>query len=287
MTVAAIALAIVVVYAKSLRWSVLVRAAIAAFEPHVVPLDRFSGLALVPVVLVGQLVNTGIPFRLGELVRIEALAARGVSRLAAASTVVVEKLCDGVALVVFAAVLSLVVPLPPWLNQNAFVLSTAGAILLVAGALTIRPILRMLARRADRVSRVVGAVTTSLLALRSPRVAILVFALTLASWIVGLVVNYFALRACGISPTTGLLLLVTVGGYSAGLLPGRPGRLGIFQYICVLAAEAFGVDPTVALTFAAVEYVAVVVVPSGLGGLSILGGIVNRGHSQSIGGSNP
>jgi uncharacterized membrane protein YbhN (UPF0104 family) len=283
MTVAAILLAVIVVYLKSVRWSILVRSAVVAMSQKVAHPDRLGGLSLVPIVLVGQLVNNGLPFRVGELVRIEALAARGVSRLAGASTVIVEKLCDGVALVLFTAVLSLVVPLPPWLNRNGILIGIAGAVVLVVGAFAIRPILRLIARRTDRVGRVVAAVTTSLVALRAPAVAIRVSTWTLLSWIVGLLVNYAALRACGITATTGMVLLVTVAGYAGGLLPGPPGRLGVFQYICVLAAEAFGVDPTTALVFAAVEYLAVVVIPSALGGLSLLGGVVDRGDSKLVG----
>jgi hypothetical protein len=76
---------------------------------------------------------------------------------------------------------------------------------------------------------------------------------------------------------------VTVGGYAGGLLPAPPGRLGVFQAICIAAAVAFGVDSASAFVFANVEYVAVVVVPSALGGLSLLGGLVDRSDPTSIG----
>ncbi|HLZ09465.1 MAG TPA: lysylphosphatidylglycerol synthase transmembrane domain-containing protein, partial [Chloroflexota bacterium] len=235
--------------------------------------------------LVGQLVNNGLPLRLGELVRIEALAARGVSRLAAASTIVVEKLGDGVALVLFAAILSLVVPFPPWLNRNGIVLGLIGAVVLVAGTLTIRPLMRLVDRRTDRVARVLSAVTTGLLTLRAPRVAVPVFVWTIAAWIVGLIVNYAALSACGIAPTTGLVVLVTVAGYAGGLLPAPPGRIGVFQVICAQAAISFGVDHAAAFVFANVEWVAVVVVPSALGGVSLLAGVVDRGNVRSLDGA--
>jgi uncharacterized membrane protein YbhN (UPF0104 family) len=274
---------LIVVYTKAERWSILVRSAVASMDQGAARTDRLSGWSLTPIVLAGQLINNGLPLRIGELVRIEALAARGVSRLAAASTVVVEKLCDGVALVLFAAILSLVVPLPAWLNRNGILVGLAGAVVLVIGAFAARPVLRQVRRRWARVGRVIGAVTTSLVALRVPSVAAGVSIWTLAGWIVGLLVNYAALLACGIAPTTGMVILVTLGGYLGGLLPAPPGRFGIFQAVCIAAVEAFGVKSTPAFVFAIIEYIAVVVVPSALGGASLLWTAVDRGEPKTSG----
>ena len=283
LTVAAIILALIVVYAKSERWSILVRSAVASTGQKDQRLDRLGGISLLPVVLIGQLVNNGLPFRVGELVRIESLAVRGVARLIGASTVVVEKLCDGVALVLFSAILSFVVPLPPWLNRNGILVGIGSAVILISGALTIRRILGFISRRTDRVERIVAAVTTSLIAIRSPAIAGRVMAWTLVSWIIGFLVNYAALLACGITPTAGMILLVTVAGYVGAVLPAPPGRFGVFQAICIAAVKAFGVGSTPAFVFAIVEYVAVVVAPSVVGGVCLLWTAFGRGDARTQG----
>jgi len=82
---------------------------------------------------IGQLANSVLPLRLGELSRAYLLGEReGVSKALALATAVVEKAMDSVKLLLLMAALAPWVPLPPWLRRSSLILSAALATGLVA-----------------------------------------------------------------------------------------------------------------------------------------------------------
>jgi uncharacterized protein (TIRG00374 family) len=93
--------------AKALRWGLL-------FYPSHRGL-RFS--ALLSALLVGQMANSLLPARLGDLARVYLIGeAEGPHKLFALGTVVVEKLLDGLMLLLLLGLLFLAMPLPDWLR---------------------------------------------------------------------------------------------------------------------------------------------------------------------------
>ena len=85
---------------RTLRWKIILS-----------PIGDFRFARLWPVVLVGYASNNVLPVRLGELVRAYFLNIReGVSKTTALATILIERVSDGMALLLLVGVVSLFIP---------------------------------------------------------------------------------------------------------------------------------------------------------------------------------
>lgn len=239
------------------------------FAPHH---RRLSWASLTGAILVGQTANIVIPARVGEIVRIYLFGSRErVSKTSVTATIVVERVLD---LAVFAmAVLLLLVnvSLPPWMSRSGIVFMVmSGGLLLGTVGLTFwsEELLRLVERFAMRLPdkwgirfvKLAEAAISGLRALREWRSALAVWMLSAAVLFGSIATNYILFVAMGFDiPAVGALLLTVV--LRIGVAPpSLPGRLGLFQYLVVLALGMFGLDRTSALSYSLVLY-GVAVVP--------------------------
>ena len=96
-----IALYLVSVFFRTVRWQILLR------HMGTVPVRR-----LYPVVVVGYMANNLLPMRMGELVRSYYLGQReGISKTSALATIFVERVLDAIVLLFFIALVGLLFPL--------------------------------------------------------------------------------------------------------------------------------------------------------------------------------
>lgn len=215
--------------------------------------------------------------------RVEGGAGTGSSVALGAGVLVAEKLLDGAMLVLAVGLLALLGGLPAWLNALALLLVAAGG-----GALVLAALLRARGTEGGvsagelaplraasplwEVPRPLGGlghqlrlVEAGLSAWLTPRGAAEVGLLSLLAWGLGGAVNWVALRSLGLAPDLGPALAVLVALYGGAVLPSLPGRLGVFQYLCVLALLPYGVGLEQALAFSVVLYAAVYLPPLALG----------------------
>ena len=89
------------------------------------------------------------------------------------------------------------------------------------------------------------------------------------SWGTALFIIQFVLLALGIHlPLTASLLTLVV--LQAGIsLPSIPGRIGVFEYICVLTLAVFGIGQSAAFTYGVLLHSIVFIPPMLLGWLFI------------------
>jgi uncharacterized protein (TIRG00374 family) len=222
--------------------------------------------------------NWLIPARLGEDLKVGLATAELRGRVAASrgagqslGVLVVEKMLDGLALVLAIGVLLLLGGPPGWLNRlgAALGLGTIFAFALVLLALA-RPggrcwidyqSRRLAPSLHARVRPIAASFAEGLLALREDRALPGVLLATLAAWVIGLGVNWAAGMSIGldlgIAPSLGVLIAL----YGGAVLPSLPTRLGVFQYTCVLALAPFGVGSGQALAYSLALYVAVYLLP--------------------------
>ena len=237
--------------------------------------------AVLGAVLIAQTANIVIPARIGELTRIYLLGRReGVSKIRVTATIVVEKVAD---LAVFAVSIVLVLvgmTLPEWMTQSGMALvTTASVVLLTTLLLTFRgtALLRLLeiagrrlpARWGSRLVQVAETALSGLRSLRGWRSAPLVWLLSIAILVVSVTTNYLVFLAMRLAlpPVAALLLMIVL---RIGVAPpSLPGRLGLFQYLIVLALAIFDVDRTAALSYSFALY-AIAVVPVLIAGVTWL-----------------
>src|SRR5579884_4025466 len=104
---------------RTIRWGRILR-----------PTRQLSFRALLPVLFIGFMANNLLPARIGELVRAYALGQKtGLSKSFGLATILVERLCDGITLIVALVLVALLFPLPAWGRQAGFV---AGGIFVAA-----------------------------------------------------------------------------------------------------------------------------------------------------------
>jgi len=284
---AAIGVSAATVVTKGLRWSALYP---AWARPD--PVRAISGVAA------GQVANWAVPWRLGELLRVGLVAlpnvdARRRSFAAGAGVLLAEKGLDGVMLLATVALLVAVSGVPTWLSVTAVVVTLfgcAGGLALVVGlrrgstprwfeALTARLTGRLPPGFAGLIDDAAG-IREGLSSWLSARFGIEVIGWSALSWGLGAVVNWVVFISVGINPVpaAGAALAVLAAVYGAAVIPTIPGRLGVFQYACVLALGPFGVQVEQALVFSVGLYLAVYVPPLVVGLASML---VSRGALPS------
>jgi uncharacterized protein (TIRG00374 family) len=231
--------------------------------------------------LLGQFLNSVLPFRAGDAARIVALRSfGGPSRVETAGTVVLERVFDVLALLLLLFVTLPWLPEVTWIRAAgllAVVLTVAlaaGAIVLrVYGERAVRVVLAPLARlpflSAGRVEAAVRNLTEGVIVLRNTRLGLFAFSLTIVSWIV-LGMSFWLLTigfGFELSPLAGLLIVIAIG--LSHLLPSAPAAVGVFEAAAIVALAAYGVPQAPALSYALVAH-ALNVLPFVIAGLFVL-----------------
>lgn len=256
---AAVAVFLLSVVLIAWRWGFLLRAV------ETVPLGY-----LTKVVMIGYMGNNVYPFRTGEVLRVVLLQHRYHIPIAkSATTVIVERVFDGLVMLSFIIVALLFVPIAN--PQIQTMIQIASVVFLGAVAvffvLAFRPgLMRAALRLVERflpgklaafADHVGEGILSGLEGLRSPKdLAGAVFA-SFASWMVHAVSYWMVAAAFGLQLGYPVMLLAVGMVNLAGLIPASPGQIGIFEYFGGLALTAVGVAPEQAKAFALVTHVVV------------------------------
>jgi hypothetical protein len=221
---------------------------------------------LAAAILIGQTANVLIPARLGEVARMYLVGTRErVSKTRVAATIVVEKVTDLVVFAVCIGYLLLAMSLPHAMRRSGIVMGATAALLAVVilvlsfrGAALLRLVERIARHFPDRWSaRLVAFADAALSGLRSLhdwKAGLAIWMLSVTVLFFSILVNYVLFASVGISlpPVAAVFLTAVLRVGEAP--PSLPGKIGLFQYLVILALAAFGVGRTVALTYAFVLY---------------------------------
>ena len=223
------------------------------------------------VLSVGVMMNAFLPARLGDFARVYLMGeAETDSKVYVLGTVVMEKVADLLFLLLSLMLLLWKVASPEWLAGSARGMALVLAILV--------PSLVLLAwqrdfflRMVERTSRFVPSVwrewlvrqtrsgLASLDVVHRPRLLIGVFGCSLVAWILSVLTNYLVFLALELALPVWASLLVLVVLQVGIAVPSSPGRIGVFQYLVILALSIFAVDKNVALGYSIVLYLVIYV----------------------------
>jgi uncharacterized protein (TIRG00374 family) len=233
------------------------------------------------VLLIGQMGNSLLPGRVGEVARAALIGPQTDGGFTAVlGTIVVEKTLDAVMGLAVLLGLVLWVPLPSWLSQAFVVLGIVTSVLLIVLSLaaTQRERAERVAKGSNRsapasgqarMARILSGLALGLSLFRRPATACLALALSVGVWSLAALTNVVTLAALDIHVPVWSTWLVLVTGYVATFLPTIPAQVGLFEYACVLALTSAGVDPEPALAFGLVLHLLVFVPPAVLGPISM------------------
>jgi hypothetical protein len=242
---------------RSLRWQLLLR-----------PMAQVALRRCAAYLTIGYFANTLLPARLGDLARAY-LAGQtfGIGRLAVLGTIVVERLADGLFILLAVAVLGVSLAGGASLAWTALWLALVGAIggagLVVAivwvrssGGGVYRGRLRSLLERV-----LVGAA-----AVRTPGGFVRVTALTVAAFASAVAMFALIARAAGVDLSIAQCALAMGGLALSTTIPAAPGSIGTYEFVGLTILVALGLPAETALAIVVLVHI-VATLPLALAGL--------------------
>ena len=263
-------------HARSIRWRFLLA-----------PFADTAPARLYPVVLVGYTANTLLPMRVGEVARSYYLSTREpVAGSTALATIVVERVLDGLTILLLLLLGALFLPLsqltehigaavslPPVLVPLAALPFVAGLALIVWAAVrpgTFLGLGRLLTRRAPHRFRSAATGLTERFiqgfeGLHRPGRLAGALLRSLPVWLAEVAVYYLVALGFGLDGHFGghrlllpAVLVVVALSNLATALPSSQGSVGPFEFFAVLALVYLGVDSSLASAYALVLHAALI-----------------------------
>lgn len=259
----AIALALASQVARAVRWRTLLGHLGAAFT-----LPRLAG-----VLLVGMAGNALLPLRAGDLLRVQYLGSRGLSRPAVLGSLAAERLLDGWAFAVcfLAAGVGLWSPGYVFAGLALALGVTIGLLLALRLAISGSnggPALGWLPSAfAARLRPVLVAMGEGLLALRSPTALASAAASSAAVWAFEVGVYAAAGQAVGLGGGLWSYVALVAVANVVLALPLAQAGIGTFELAVTRTAASLGSNESLALAFSLVVH-GILVVPALLAGLA-------------------
>lgn len=248
------------VYLRSFRWAYVLRA-----------VRPMSARQLFPVVVIGYMANNVLPLRAGELVRSYVLSTRtGLRKTSILATIGVERIFDGLTMLLFILFASLFIGLTNQLENLTFIAAVLfGGVIIVLGAMTTKTAQELLVSRVlpllpdvvrGPAERMLESVFSGLSVLRRRNDLIVVSTVSVVAWLFEASMYLVIAVGFGLELSLAAILLVTAVANLATLIPSSPGYVGPFEAGVLLAlVGAVGIQREVALSFAIVVHAALYV----------------------------
>ena len=273
----------------SVRWSLIVVAVACVLFATLLRAWCWRRLLVVPtasvtlvrawrMVLIGQFLNICVPARVGDVARIYLMGeAARIPKAGAATSLVLEKFFDAMTLLLLLGPLSLLLKFPAEFTgvRRGF---AAVALLLLLAVLAVAwrgaSLIQLLETQGPGnsswmalLARQGKTIVESLRVLRCWQGLALMQAGYLGIWCLLAGVNHAVLRALGIYTPVAATFVVLIVLQLGVSVPSTPGKIGVFQYLAVLALMPFEVGREPALAYGLLLHVV------GFGPLVVLGGL--------------
>ncbi len=254
----AVALATLSFAVRVPRWQILLHNDDGTTIP---PLPLWHGIAI------GFMANNLIPFRAGEVLRaiaINRLAKAGVA--SALSSLVAERLFDGITIIALMFVGLLTAGIPATAEINGFPVAALAGRLAIAPAILLLACIATLAfpelakrivravipspKFVERLSQFIDGIRAGLGALTSPTRVLGAAGWSLVHWLNNALAFYVAFKAFGIDVSFGGALLMQSLLVVLIAVPSTPGYFGVFESGIKAVLIVFGVDANTAVAYA-------------------------------------
>ncbi|HET6446726.1 MAG TPA: lysylphosphatidylglycerol synthase transmembrane domain-containing protein [candidate division Zixibacteria bacterium] len=247
------------VWARTWRWHYMLR-----------PLKEISLRRLFPVVVIGYMGNNVYPFRAGEVLRSYVLRRReSVTMSASLATVVVERVFDGLVMLIFVFAALPLAPLESGNIRTVVILASVSFF----GALIFFLALAAFPKSANRFAEIVvnaflpkrvrrpvldmtALFLEGLESLRSFRSVLMIFFTSLVIWLLETVKYWFVMQAFPFEVGFFALMLMNGVVNLATTLPSAPGYIGTFDAPGIAVLTLYGVQAAVATAYTLVLHAA-------------------------------
>lgn len=248
------------VFVRAVRWHFLLRS-----------IKQIGYARLFQVTIIGYMANDLLPFRIGELVRAYIMGeTEQISKASTLVTIVLERIFDGVTMLLFIVVASFFLPLEGWIRSMLVVGSVlfAAAVVMLVLAVTFRErfdhlIHRVMGRLPERWGgrglKLVDSFFHGLAVLRTPFDSLLALGLSIVAWL--LEAGMYAVLALGfpIVLSFPVFVLTTAVANLVTIVPSTPGYVGVFDAAVRYLLEFFGVPVNVAASYTILLHAALII----------------------------
>jgi hypothetical protein len=234
------------------------------------PIKKCKITNLVSTIIIGFMANCLLPLRAGELIRAYVNGKKeNISKSSSLATIVIERVFDGLALVVLLLVAFLFLGsgsysqhyLPQWLKKMiyvAWVLFLGTLILLYimmrSKELTGRVIKKLFGFLKEPVLKKILNLTSSFIEglniLRQRRKILTVSSFSILVWTFEGTTFYLGAKALNLSITYPQAYLTMVVIALGVMIPSSPAFVGVYEYFCITALALFAIDKSLALSYA-------------------------------------
>ncbi|NIM03093.1 flippase-like domain-containing protein [bacterium] len=234
------------------------------------PIKKCKIFNLVSTVFIGFMANNLLPLRVGELIRAYVNGKKeNISKSSSLATIVVERVFDGLALVILLLVAILFLgrgssaqhSFPQWLKKMIYVAwalfltvlillytmmrskELTGKIVRKLFGFLKEPILKKILNLAD-------SFIEGLNVLRQRKEILIVSCLSLLVWTLEGATFYLGAKALNLSisyPQAYFTMVVIALGV---MIPSSPSFVGVYEYFCITALALFAIDRSLALSYA-------------------------------------
>ncbi len=245
-------------WVRSWRWHYMLR-----------PLKSVRTYRLFPLVCIGYFGNNIYPFRAGEVIRSVLLKkTEGIAISSSLATVFVERIFDGLTMVLF---VFLALPFAPMPTNYRNLVVVMTVLFLGVTALFIWAAVRpqrltaiytwfsehlLPARARPKVDDIYHRFLEGLQCLSSPFDVLMIFATSILIWLIETLKYWFVMHAFDFSVSFLVLMLVNGIVNLATTLPSAPGYIGTFDVPGILILSAYGVDASLAASYILTLHVA-------------------------------
>lgn len=219
--------------------------------------------SLYPAVIIGYMANNLFPARLGEFIRAWVLAERERLQPAAVfASLVIDRLLDGLSVMIMLALVLLLLELPPGMEQTGALLKGGGVSMLLVYALAVsflvalkwRPVksLALLARLlkpfpaalSEKAISLCGSFLRGLKVSGHPGHLLMLALSSLGIWFSATLPIHLVLLGFGIHLPVIASFFIMVLLVFAVMVPAAPGYIGTYHLACYTGLATFGVRST-------------------------------------------
>lgn len=288
MTIIVLILTLLNLLVRAMEWKLIVN------PLKTIPLiNAFSSYVL------GVFTNLFLPFKLGDLAQGYSLGKKhDISKIAAVSTVLLQRIFEMSSLLLLMAVVALVFSFPLLFSRRTLIF---GLLIIIGVSLlfllfekresVIAWLELVLGNISPRLSGNIGKsfdlFISGTKAMHNLPGVLKILSVSLFSWLVQIVMVWVTARALGISidlVSSAVVLLIINLGLA---IPIAPGNIGTFQFFSIIALSLFSVPKSQALIFSIIfQIIQGIPVLIG-GGLSLLSETLHSKKKDKIAQSNP
>lgn len=242
---------------RAIRWKYLMNA-----------IKPLTWQALFPPLILGFMVNNVLPARAGEFVRAYIVGKReGISKSAVFSTVIMQRIYDGLVMVLFAIVVLSMYHIPRT-EMNATFVDVMNMVVKITAVLFVflfiflfilitwkdkfLPLLnKMISWLPVKIRPMAEKISHSFIdgfsVLKSKKDSILALVFSIFAWSGETAAYYFVLQAFGLNmPVYAAVMMMAIVNLGI-MLPSSPGYIGPFEFFGVGTLLLFGIDKSLSL----------------------------------------